>query len=247
MPYLGILTLIVQIFLAVHAARTGRYWWVFIIIIFPMIGSIIYLFAEYLPEMQNNSSYRKAGSLVTKAIDPGRKIREFQRQLEITDSLKNRENLAEAYYQAGRFQEAIDLLEKSLQGQHRNDPFLLKGLCHSWFALGNYENARYYLAQLAKAEEGKLSDPMRLLRARTHEGLNDFEAALEEYAALSSSYPGEEARCRHALLLKKLGKLDEARDLFEQIKANCRLSNRHYLKMQKSWLDIASGELKATA
>ncbi len=245
MPYLGTLSVIVQIFFAVHAARTGRYWWIFIILVFPFAGVLVYLFAEYLPEMQGNVSCRKFGAKIQKVVNPGRKIRELEKQLEITDSLKNRENLAEAYFEAGRYQDAVDLLERSLQGGNSNDPHLLEGLCYSCFSMGNHEKARHYIDRLAEVENGQLPEQIRLLKARTFEELRDYNAAVEEYDKLSKSFQGEEARCRHGLLLKQLGRKEEARTLFEMIRTNCQLSTRFYQKTQKKWIDIARVELKS--
>ncbi len=245
MPYLGTLSVIVQIFFAVHAARTGRYWWIFIILVFPFAGVLVYLFAEYLPDMQGNVSCRKVGAKIQKVVNPGKKIRELEKQLEITDSLKNRENLAEAYFGVGRYQDAVDLLERSLQGVHSNDPHLLEGLCYSYFSMGNYEKAKHCIARLAEAENGQLPEQVSLLKARTLEELKDYDGAVEEYDKLSKSYQGEEARCRHALLLKQLGRKEEARKLFEKINTECRLSTRFYQKAQKRWIDIARVELKS--
>ncbi len=245
MPYLGTLSVIVQIFFAVHAARTGRYWWIFIILVFPFAGVLVYLFAEYLPDMQGNVSCRKVGAKIQKVVNPGKKIRELEKQLEITDSLKNRENLAEAYFGVGRYQDAVDLLERSLQGAHSNDPHLLEGLCYSYFSMGNYAKAKHCIARLAEAENGQFPEQVSLLKARTLEELKDYDGAVEEYDKLSKSYQGEEARCRHALLLKQLGRKEEARKLFEKINTECRLSTRFYQKAQKRWIDIARVELKS--
>lgn len=245
MPYLGTLSVIVQIFFAVHAARTGRYWWIFIILVFPFAGVLVYLLAEYLPDMQGNVSCRKVGEKIQKVVNPGKKIRELENQLKITDSLKNRENLAEAYFGAGRYQDAVDLLERSLQGAHSNDPHLLEGLCYSYFSMGNFEKARHCIDRLAEAEIGQLPEQIKLLKARTFEELEDYDAAVEEYEKLSKSFQGEEARCRHALLLKQLGRKEKARKLFEAIKTDSRLSTGFYQKTQKKWIDIAVVELKS--
>jgi hypothetical protein len=58
MTYLvGIGTVILQIALAVHAVRTRRpFIWVFLILIFPLMGSLIYVIAELIPEWERNNS-----------------------------------------------------------------------------------------------------------------------------------------------------------------------------------------------
>ena len=58
MTYLvGIGTIILQIVLAVHAVRTRRpFIWVFLILIFPLMGSLIYIIAELIPEWERTNA-----------------------------------------------------------------------------------------------------------------------------------------------------------------------------------------------
>lgn len=58
MTYLvGIGTIVLQIVLAIHAIRTRRpYTWVFLILTFPLLGSLIYVIVELVPEWERNNS-----------------------------------------------------------------------------------------------------------------------------------------------------------------------------------------------
>lgn len=61
MTYLtGIGTVILQIVLAVHVARTRRpFIWIFVILIFPLIGSLIYIIAELIPEWERTNAIQR--------------------------------------------------------------------------------------------------------------------------------------------------------------------------------------------
>jgi len=61
MTYLiGFGTIILQIVLAVHAVRSKRpFVWIFIILIFPLMGSLIYIIAELIPEWEKNNTIQK--------------------------------------------------------------------------------------------------------------------------------------------------------------------------------------------
>lgn len=61
MTYLaGIGTVILQIVLAVHAVRTRRpFIWVFLILIFPLMGSVIYIIAELIPEWERTNAIQR--------------------------------------------------------------------------------------------------------------------------------------------------------------------------------------------
>jgi hypothetical protein len=53
----GTLTLIFQGAMAVHVVRAGRnLMWIFIILFFPLVGSLVYLFAEVIPEMERRNT-----------------------------------------------------------------------------------------------------------------------------------------------------------------------------------------------
>lgn len=61
MTYLfGIGIIILQVALAVHAIRTGRpFTWVFLIVVFPLVGSLVYLIAELIPEWERQQTLDK--------------------------------------------------------------------------------------------------------------------------------------------------------------------------------------------
>lgn len=238
MHILGVLGIILQIYFAIHAGRTGRYWWIFIILIFPFVGCLIYFFVEYLPEMQMNTKVKRPAQAY-----PSRSIRQLQQALEITDSVKNRMNLAKAYFQAGRYPESIELLEESLEGVHADDLDIIEGLCVSYFYNGDYDNFFEYLKKYEDLDKEALPNNLKLLKARAYEETGDTEKALNQYESIADTFTGEEARCRYALLLKKQGHADKANDIFVQILKNAKLFPRQYSKFEKEWVGIAREEI----
>jgi hypothetical protein len=75
------------------------------------------------------------------------------------------------------------------------------------------------------------------------EGLGEFDKALEEYAVLANYYSGYEAKCRYALLLKKQGEVEKARQLFQEIIDRTEQLPRHLRKPHRDWIDIARSHL----
>jgi len=87
MPALGLLILAAQVLCAIHVVRTGRpYWWLFLIVMVPAVGVIVYFVAELLPGLLGSRGARQAVSGAAKVFDPGRGVREAQRQVEISPS-----------------------------------------------------------------------------------------------------------------------------------------------------------------
>jgi len=64
MTYLiGAGTIVLQIVLAVHVVRTRRpFIWIFLILFFPLMGSLIYILAELIPELERNNTLQTWGN-----------------------------------------------------------------------------------------------------------------------------------------------------------------------------------------
>ena len=58
MTYLiAIGTFILQVALAVHVARTGKpFIWMFVIFLFPLLGSVVYILAVLVPDLERTNS-----------------------------------------------------------------------------------------------------------------------------------------------------------------------------------------------
>ena len=243
MPILYLVEVAIQIYFAVHVVKTGRpYYWLWIIILFPGIGSVIYFIAEMLPDIQANQKIKRQRKTTTYNYFSGGQIREMEKQVELTPSFKNKKDLADAYLHSKRLDDAIALLEGSRQGAYKNDTGLLESLAKAYFFNRDLEKAKVTLQELLALRNRRKDDDYDLLLARTYEELGETERALAAYETMQKGYTGEEALCRYAMLLKKEGRIDEANQLFEEIKKNIRLSPKFYQKAQREWLDIAMRE-----
>ncbi|HEX6908826.1 MAG TPA: tetratricopeptide repeat protein [Longimicrobium sp.] len=239
----GLVHLALVVFFAVHAVRTGRFFWIFILLFFPFLGALVYFFAEYLPEMRRGRGMQAVTRTVARAINPGAEVRRLEDELRLADTHDRRVELARAYREAGRLDDAIRMLDESLAGMYADEPKALWELTRACFAAGRMDEARGALERLRRART--LSADQQLMGARIHEEAGDVPAALREYEAAAAAATGEEARCRYALLLKRAGRADEARQLFDRIVLHARMSPAYFRKSEKEWIEIARRELKA--
>ena len=74
--------------------------------------------------------------------------------------------------------------------------------------------------------------------------MGNIEEAEHEYKPLGGYYPGPEAKCRYALMLKEVGRVLEAKEIFQEIVTMAKHSPRHYKKLHKSWITIATQEIE---
>jgi hypothetical protein len=244
MHLLGIPVVILQVICAVHALRTGRaYWWLWIILLLPGIGCLVYFFSEMLPDLQRSPTVRRVGSDLVTIVDSGRSLRKLEEEVEIADTVTNRRALARGYLRAGRHDEAIGLYRSCLKGVFEDDVALSLELAYALFLSGAYEEAKQRLQALGEANLGIRAGERDLLYARVLEESGDVDAALEQYAGIVRQSSGEETRCRYALLLEKAGRTEEARQAFTEIVKRANRSPRYYRRAQKPWIDVAKQHL----
>jgi hypothetical protein len=244
MPFLGVLLLVAQVALAVHAGRTGRpFFWIYLILFLPMAGMLAYLAVEILPAMVGSRGGRQAVSMVGKFLDPEKNYRAAVRQVQISATVETKSSLAELCVATGRYEEAVDLYREILTGIHAEDPDLLLGLARAEFGLTHYAEVQRVLEQLRDANPDYRSADGHLLYARCLELQGKTDAALYEYAALADYYPGQEAKCRYALLLKETGQTEEARRLFTEVRQTVELLPKHARRVQSEWYDFARRHL----
>ncbi len=243
MPSFFILSIAVQVICGIHAVKTGRERWLYIIIFFSLVGCLIYFIVEFLPDLRHQPVTRKTGSGLFKLLDPGRELRHLRDQLTRTDSINNRKALADGYVRAGLFKDAIDLYQTCLRGTYVDDPGIMEGLSLAYYFQEDYAGAKKHLLRLKELQSEKTPHEFKLLLARTYEELSEQENALNEYNNLLRLHSGEEARYRYALFLKKLGRTQEARDLFKAIVAETRIQPKFYRRAQKKWVEMAKREI----
>ena len=244
MPFIAILTIVFQVVLSIHVVRRGNsLYWILIIILFPLIGGIVYLVVAVLPELQNNQRYRKAGNKLKKTLAPNRDLKIYSDNLERADTIDNKISLANELLNKGMVKDAIALYKESLNGIYRYEPILMLGLSKAYFENNEYQKTKKTLDSLIEENPDFKSQEGHLLYARVLEMLGDLSGALEEYKVVSGYYSGYEAKCRYALLLKYQGDATEANLLFNEILNDSKFSSKHANSLNSEWIKIAKDEV----
>ena len=244
MPVFFAVELGLQFICAVHVLRTGRpTQWLFVIMLLPVVGCLAYLFLEVLPEMKHSHSGRKVAKDVGAVINPDGELRRLTKEAMRTDSVQNKYDLAKDCIGRGRSFEATDLLEQCLTGIHADDPNLMMAMARAQFGDQDFAGCIRTLDQLREVNPDFQSSEGHLMYARSKEGQGLDGEALAEYDALSAYYPGEEARCRHALLLHRTGQLDQAEAAFRKVVESVDTGSKAYFRAQREWYELAREHL----
>ena len=249
MPYFfGIgLHVIIAIYFAVHAVRHQQnVYWLFVLFAFPMLGSLVYFFAVYLPSLRGSRGAYVAARALTQLVDPNRAVRESRAQFDRAPTVASRLRLGAALLEAGNAQEAIEHFEAAANGPFADDPALLLGLARAQFALNRYPAAEATLVRLfvADPQTRNQAEPA-LLYARTLAALRAsgtraaFESAL---ACASDAAP----RCLFAdWLAAQPGEADRRRaaQLFQEIVQDGKHWPRYAREHNREWLQRAQSAL----
>ncbi len=239
MPVLVVLNYLVAITFAVHAVRNRQQmYWVFILLMFPVLGSLVYFFYAIFPTLGVERHAVSMGRSLLKAVDPDRDMRVRIDEVALCGSMENKIALAEECMNRAFYHDAAKLYHDAMSGMYANDPLLGHGLGTALFALENYTEAKDAFTHVLEKSPNFKAGETRLYLARALEQLNEQEAALTHYEQLRN-YAGEEARCREALLLQKLGRHAEAQRLFEETLLAARRSPAYYRRVQAEWIAIA--------
>ena len=238
---LVILSILVQVAFVVHVFRTGRdSTWIWIIVILPIAGPLAYFLVEVVPAWRRRA--RRARKRWETVTVPDGEIDQTADARPLPDSLEAAVRRAEELSAEGFFADAAAAYERCLRGPHAHHPQLLHGLALALFEQQDFRKARETLDALIAHNPDYRDSDAHLLYARALEKLGEIPAALHEYEALQSYYPGPEAAFDYAILLKSQGETERAQALFAGIVKTAESSGRYNQSAYRELIDRAKLE-----
>lgn len=206
-----ILTYLPSLLCGIHVVRSGQQmYWLWILVIAPLLGPAIYFFAVLMPELAGGRTARSVGRVARQALDPERDYRLAVRALDDTPTVGNRMKVAQAAAALGRWSEAEAQWAQCVTGHWAEDPAILLGHAHALLELSRWQDALSRLDQLkALGREGETPQAV-LARARAYEGLGRNEEADGSYRYAADRVPGLEAGGRYVAFMAKVGRREDA-------------------------------------
>ncbi|MGO9049242.1 MAG: tetratricopeptide repeat protein [Xanthobacteraceae bacterium] len=232
MPF-GIVLLLINVGLIVHAAKTGRFWpWGYIILFIPGLGALAYVLVELLPEWFGSAQGQQARRRVVSTLHPEKRYRALSDQLDVADTIANRSALADECLALGKFAEAERHYDHILSLPMGDDAVYALGKARAQFGLGHPQGAVATLEDLRARWPDYQSAEGHLLYARALEESGRTDDALYEYQAVANYYPGAEARVRYGLLLEKAGRRSEAKAVFTEVLTQLKRAPKYVRRVQ---------------
>ncbi len=223
MPYY--LILLLQGYCIYHMYKNRNpYYWAFLIMFIPIIGSIIYL----ITQVYNKRDAEKITSEITHIINPTKKIKDLEKQLQFSESYQNRVNLADAYLEIKDYYNAIAHYLESIEGNQQNDLYVFKQLIECYFNIEDCEKVVLYAEKIIDHSEFKKSRS-QFLYGLALERIGKVEEAEANLKAIDIRYSFYNERLIYAKFLLSRNKTSEGKEVLEEIYAE----SQHMTKLNK--------------
>jgi hypothetical protein len=223
---------VLQAFCAYHAYRNNAdYKWYFLIVFFPGVGALIYLFHHFY----NRSNVESISEGLKGVVNSNYRIERLEKALRFSDTVSNRINLADTYVEYGRYADAIELYRKCLTGFMADDPGLRMKLLSACFLNDDYAGSVALGESLEKEKSFKdAGQRVAYAWALHYQGKTEkAEAAFRDMDKSFTNYPQRTEYCKFLIRNERPDevkeKLQELLSEFEHMKAPERRLHRELI------------------
>lgn len=202
-----------QVFCIYHLYKNrNEYYWVFLILFLPLLGSLIYL----LLKVFNRQDVESIQKEVTTIINPGKKVSDLEKQLQFSDTFQNRVNFADALFGIKDYQKAIHHYKEALSSSFQDDYYVITQLITSFFEIEDYKNVVFYVNKIKDKREFQKSK-IQFLYGLTLEKLKQLDKAEIELRKIDQRYSFYQERLTLAKFLISRNKQVDAKEILEEI------------------------------
>ncbi len=231
------LTVILQVSTLVHYFRNRPEWyWFFLIVFFPPIGPLIYLFVEVLPGW----NWRLP---VIERFERKRRKQWLQKMVADTPSQDTLSRLAAIYAKEGDHDRAIELYGKAL-ARDPDEPESRFGRGVALTKSGRTAEAVEDLAYVVKADPTFKVYEAALALAEVYEELDEDEKAAQTYQSILDHSTVSAAYYGLGRLQARHNNPDEARRLMQEILDKQAGLPRYLRRQERPWVRRARAVLK---
>jgi hypothetical protein len=232
---------LLSIVCAVHVVRTGgQLFWVWIFLVVPGIGPLIYILAEIAPGWFGGRTANRVRAGLDKALAPDREYRVAKAALEETPTAGNRLRLGHAAMALEKYDEAEAAFREAATGQFADDPAMLMGHAQALLELKRWDEALVPLEQLRTLGAPGQTPAAALAFARAYEGLGRFDEADGPYRFAADRSPGLEAAARYVAFMARAGRKEDAKTGLGELERRFAKIPSHFRAEARKWRDYAA-------
>ena len=202
-----------QAFCLYHAykTRTDQKWY-WLIIFFPFIGCLLYLYDAFYSRRTVND----LAEGLKHVVNSNYKIERLEKEVKFSNSTKNKTDLADAYAENGRHGDAVALYEECLQGYMADDETLKAKLIHALFMDQKYDRCIQLGKELKDSKAFKNSfERISLAKALHHVGSTD--EAIKHFDEMDRPFTNYEHRHAYCQFLINTGRSGEGNSKLDEL------------------------------
>ncbi|UKM66419.1 hypothetical protein GSB9_03009 [Flavobacteriaceae bacterium GSB9] len=192
--------------------RKNPFWWFFIIMFIPVIGSIVYL----ITQVYNKRDAEKITNEVAHIINPTKKVKDLEKRLQFSETYQNRVDLADAYLEIKDYNNAVTHYLEALKDQSQNNFYAAKKLINAYFNLEDYQNVIHY-AENIKGHPEFYKSRTQFLYGLSLEKMGNIGEAETHLRQIDIRYSFYEERLILAKFLMSIKKETEAKEILNEI------------------------------
>lgn len=221
--------ILLQAFCIYHAyTRKEEQRWFWIILIFPFIGSLIYLYHTFY----NRRNIEGLTESVKSSFVTNYKIDKLEKAVAFSNSVTNRILLADEHLLNGNYERAASLYESCLNGMYKDDSNLLMKLVKVNYLKKDYDQVINYGIKISdKAIFNKSDEKVALAWAFHSKDRN--EEALELFEEMDTRFSNYTQRLEFAKYLQQTTRLDLAIEKVETLIGEIDMMDNYEKKLIK--------------
>lgn len=221
------LTIALQVYCFYHVYKNRNpYYWYFIIFFIPVFGSIVYL----ITQVYNRHDAKKITSGLTHMINPTKKVKDLERQLQFAETYQNRVNLADAYLEIKDFDSAITYYLQALEDDFENDLYVIKQIMEAYFHTEDFNNVILNAQKIENHPEFKKSRA-QFLYGLALERVGKLEEAESNLKAIDIRYSFYNERLVFAKFLISQNRIEDAKTILDEIYMESKNMTKPNLKL----------------
>lgn len=238
MPFMGIgIHILIALFFAVHAMRNGReMYWLMILFAFPLLGSVVYFFAVFLPDHRLHNGIRRVTDAAVRTLDPGKELRDAEQAFDMTPTAQNQMRVADAFLNAGDAAQAAHHYEACLKGPFANDPHMRFGAGKARVLNGQGAAAIELLESIRKQNPDFRTEQLSLALAQAYALEGKYQFARTEFISAITRFGSLEARTEYIIWALGIGDADAAQEHYREVERSMKHWNKNTRSFHKPLL-----------
>ena len=203
----------VQAFCIYHVLKNrSEYYWIFIILFIPAIGSLIYLFTHIF----NENDIKKVSGDLNSIINPTKKVKDLEKRLAFSETFQNRVNLADAYFEIKDYPNAIKYYEDAITKDNHYDDFVIIQLIKANYLNNNFEQTVFY-AKKVKDSPNFLGTKAQFFYGLALKELGNLDLAEKQLIQIDKRYSNYKERLMLAKFYNENNEVEKAKDILNEI------------------------------